>query len=47
MPGCNLRDKPLDVRKFYPDDNYLEAGERTGRKLIVNLSELIAGIDKE
>ena len=50
LEGClgeNFRNQPTDRRKFYPDDNHLEAGERTGQKLIVILPEEIAGIDQE
>lgn len=46
--GWNLRNKYPNLKIFYPDDNHIGAkAHRLGKKLILNLPEDIAGIDRE
>lgn len=46
--GLNLRNKYPDLTTFYPDDNRVGTkAQRLGQKLVVNLPEEIAGIDRE
>ena len=45
--GWNLRNNHPALIMFYPADNHVGTGERTGQKLIVNLPEAIEGIDNE
>lgn len=46
--GWNLRNKYPELKRFYADDNHVGTkAQRLGCKLIVNLPEVIAGIDKE
>jgi len=46
--GWNFRNKYPDLKTFYPDDNHVGTkSHRLGQRLIVNLPENIAGIDRE
>lgn len=46
--GWNFRIKYPDFQTFYPNDNHVGSKDyRNGKKLIVNLPEEIAGIDRE
>lgn len=46
--GWNLRRNYKELNVFYPDDNHIGTSkEKYGLKLIVNLPEAIAGIDRE
>ena len=46
--GWNFRNNYPDLKTFYPDDNHVGTkAQRLGQKLIVNLPEDIAGIDRE
>jgi hypothetical protein len=46
--GWNLRNKYPNLKLFYPDDNHVgRKPELLEQKLIVNLPEPIAGIDRE
>jgi len=46
--GWNLRNKYLDLKIFYPDDNHVGTkAQRLEQKLLINLPENISGIDRE
>ncbi len=46
--GWNFRHKFPDLKPFYPDDNHIGTkANRIGSRLIVNLPEDIAGIERE
>lgn len=46
--GGNLRNKYPLLKTFYPDDNHIGSNEyRLGWKIILNIPEDIAGIDRE